>query len=56
VKGARTSVLLASAPELEGVTGKYFVGGAEKAPAPAAQAGGLARSLWDESAKLVGLG
>jgi NAD(P)-dependent dehydrogenase (short-subunit alcohol dehydrogenase family) len=54
-KGARTSVLLASAPELETVTGKYFVGGVEKAPAPAAQDGGLARSLWDESAKLVGL-
>ena len=54
-KGARTSVLLASAPELAMVTGKYFVGGKEKAPAPAAQDGGLARALWDESAKLVGL-
>ena len=54
-KGARTSVLLASAPELEGVTGKYFVSGKEKAPAHAAQDAGLARSLWDESAKLVGL-
>jgi len=54
-KGARTSVQLASAPELEGVTGKYFVGGKEKAPDPAALDPALARALWDESAKLVGL-
>ena len=54
-KGARTSVLLASAPELEGTTGKYFVGGREKAPAPAGLDPALARTLWDESAKLVGL-
>lgn len=54
-KGARTSVQLASAPELEVVTGKYFVSGWEKAPDPAALDAGLARALWDESAKLVGL-
>ncbi len=54
-KGARTSVLLASAPELEGTSGKYFVGGREKAPAAAALDPALARALWDESAKLVGL-
>jgi retinol dehydrogenase 14 len=54
-KGARTSVLLTSAPDLAMVTGKYFVSGREKAPAPAAQDAGLARALWDESAKLVGL-
>ena len=46
---------LASAPELEGVTGKYFVGSREKAPAAAALDPALARTLWDESAKLVGL-
>ena len=51
-----TSVQLASAPELEDTTGKYFVSGREKAPDPAALDAGLAKRLWDESAKLVGLG
>jgi NAD(P)-dependent dehydrogenase (short-subunit alcohol dehydrogenase family) len=54
-KGARTSIQLASAPEVEGLTGKYFVSGKEKAPDAAALDAGLARALWDESAKLVGL-
>jgi NAD(P)-dependent dehydrogenase (short-subunit alcohol dehydrogenase family) len=54
-KGARTSVQLAAAPEVEGTTGKYFVAGREKAPDPAALDTALARGLWDESAKLVGL-
>ena len=54
-KGARTSVYLASAPEVEGATGKYFVACKEKSPDPAALDPGLARALWDESAKLVGL-
>lgn len=30
-KGARTSIYLASAPELEGVTGRYFAKGKEAA-------------------------
>jgi NAD(P)-dependent dehydrogenase (short-subunit alcohol dehydrogenase family) len=54
-KGARTSVLLASAPELERTTGKYFVSQREKATDPAAQDAAMAQRLWDESAKLVGL-
>jgi NAD(P)-dependent dehydrogenase (short-subunit alcohol dehydrogenase family) len=54
-KGARTSVQLASAPELEQTTGKYFVAGREKATDPAARDESLAARLWDESAKLVGL-
>jgi retinol dehydrogenase 14 len=55
-KGARTSVLLASAPEHEATTGKYFVSGREKATDPAARDAELAARLWDESAKLVGAG
>lgn len=54
-KGARTSVYLASAPELERTTGKYFVALREKQPDPAALDESLAKRLWDESAKLVGL-
>lgn len=54
-KGARTSVLLASAPEHEATTGRYFVSGREKAPAAAALDRALAERLWDESAKLVGV-
>jgi NAD(P)-dependent dehydrogenase (short-subunit alcohol dehydrogenase family) len=54
-KGARTSVYLAADPALERITGKYFVSCREKAPSAEAQDAGLARALWDESAKLVGL-
>ena len=53
-KGARTSVQLASDPALAHTTGKYFVSGKEKAPAPEASDAALAARLWDESAKLVG--
>jgi len=55
-KGARTSVLLASAPEHEATTGQYFVSSRAKEPAAAALDRGLAGRLWDESAKLVGAG
>ncbi|HTO53014.1 MAG TPA: SDR family oxidoreductase [Myxococcota bacterium] len=54
-KGARTSVQLASDPALATTTGKYFVSGRQKATDPAADDAALARRLWDESAKLVGL-
>jgi retinol dehydrogenase 14 len=53
--GARTSVYLASAPELDDVTGAYFHGRRRLAPAPAASDADLRRSLWNESARLVGL-
>jgi NAD(P)-dependent dehydrogenase (short-subunit alcohol dehydrogenase family) len=54
-KGARTSVLLAASPELEGVTGRYFVSCKQAKTDPLAQDEALARALWDESAALVGL-
>ncbi len=53
-KGARTSVQLASSPDLERVTGAYFVSGKQARTDPLAQDEALARALWDESAKLVG--
>ncbi|XP_047384767.1 retinol dehydrogenase 13 isoform X7 [Sciurus carolinensis] len=52
---AQPSIYLAVAEELEGVSGKYFDGFKEKAPAPEAEDEELARRLWAESARLVGL-
>jgi NAD(P)-dependent dehydrogenase (short-subunit alcohol dehydrogenase family) len=54
-KGARTSVYLASSPEVEGVTGEYFVSCKPAKTDPLAQDPALAKQLWDESARLVGL-
>nr|XP_044990442.1 retinol dehydrogenase 13 isoform X2 [Jaculus jaculus] len=53
---AQTSTYLAVAKELEEVSGKYFDGLREKAPAPEAEDEEVARRLWTESAHLVGLG
>uniref|UniRef100_G3T2Y8 NADP-retinol dehydrogenase n=1 Tax=Loxodonta africana TaxID=9785 RepID=G3T2Y8_LOXAF len=52
---AQPSTYLAVAEELEGVSGKYFSGLKEKAPAPEAEDEEVARRLWAESARLVGL-
>lgn len=52
-KGARTSVYLASSPEVAQVSGKYFVKNKEKQPSAAAQDGAAARRLWEVSEKLV---
>jgi hypothetical protein len=52
-KGAETSVYVASAPELERVTGKYFAGSKEKQPNAVAQDAGAARRLWEASERLV---
>jgi retinol dehydrogenase-14 len=54
-EGAATIVQLAAAPELEGVTGKYFEKGVAVPPAPLAQDEALAKRLWDVSAAMVGL-
>jgi retinol dehydrogenase-14 len=55
-EGGATIVQLAAAPELEGVTGKYFEKGVAVAPAPLAQDEALAKRLWEVSAEMVGLG
>jgi retinol dehydrogenase 14 len=54
-KGGSFIVQLAAAPELAGVTGKYFETGKMVAPAPLAQDEALARRLWDVSAAMTGL-
>ena len=54
-KGARTSVYLASSPEVEGVSGEYFVKCKPKRPKPWAQDPEAARRLWQVSEELVGL-
>ncbi len=53
-KGARTSVHVASAPELEGVSGKYFMRSKPARPSRAAQDRGAALRLWEVSEQLTG--
>jgi NAD(P)-dependent dehydrogenase (short-subunit alcohol dehydrogenase family) len=55
VAGARTSVYLASSPEVEGVTGKYFYKCREKTPHRRARDDEAARRLWEVSERLTGL-
>nr|XP_019566535.1 PREDICTED: retinol dehydrogenase 13 isoform X2 [Rhinolophus sinicus] len=52
---AQPSTYLVVAEELEGVSGKYFDGLKEKAPAPEAEDEEVAQRLWAESTRLVGL-
>ncbi len=54
-EGAKTSIYLASSPEIEGVTGKYFVKSIPVRSAPISYDETLQRQLWEESAKLVNL-
>ena len=54
-KGARTSIHLASSPEVEGVTGKYFVNRKPRRPPREALDEGVARRLWEVSAKMTGV-
>jgi NAD(P)-dependent dehydrogenase (short-subunit alcohol dehydrogenase family) len=54
-RGARTSVYVASSPEVEGVSGKYFVKCKEKQPRAWAQDPEAAKRLWQVSEELVGL-
>jgi retinol dehydrogenase 12 len=52
-KGARTQVWLASSPDVEGVSGKYFDKCAEKRPNRAAQDDAGAQKLWAISEELT---
>jgi NAD(P)-dependent dehydrogenase (short-subunit alcohol dehydrogenase family) len=54
-EGARTSIYLASSPEVGGVTGKYFVKCKERRPSRAAEEEGAPARLWEISEELVGL-
>jgi len=53
-QGAETSIYLASAPEVEGVSGRYFADCKEKEPQPHARDEALARRLWEISEGLTG--
>jgi retinol dehydrogenase-12 len=53
--GARTIVYLATSPEVEGVTGRYFQDEKAIAPSRAAQDAQAAARLWQISEKLTGL-
>lgn len=48
-QAAATSVWAATAPALDGVTGRYFVDRAERDPSRAARDDGLADALWDRT-------
>jgi NAD(P)-dependent dehydrogenase (short-subunit alcohol dehydrogenase family) len=52
-KGAETSIFLASAPSVEGITGKYFYDSQVIPAAPQATDMVVARKLWDASNEIV---
>ena len=54
-KGARTSVYLASSPEVAGISGEYFVKCKPRKPRRWAQDSAAAGRLWQVSEELVGL-
>jgi retinol dehydrogenase 13 len=53
--GAQTQIKLALDPELENVTGKYFVDCKETEPAQNAKDDELAAWLWNKSAEMAGI-
>jgi NAD(P)-dependent dehydrogenase (short-subunit alcohol dehydrogenase family) len=55
-RGADTPIYLASSPEVEGVTGKYFVRRKVTPTSRLSRDETLARRLWEISEKMVGLG
>jgi len=54
-EGAKTSIYLASSPEVDGVSGRYFVNCRAKASSPASYDREAAQRLWDISLDLCGL-
>jgi NAD(P)-dependent dehydrogenase (short-subunit alcohol dehydrogenase family) len=54
-KGAETSIYLASSPEVEGLTGKYFQRCKEKPSSPASYDEVVAARLWQVSAEMTGI-
>ncbi|XP_026758550.1 retinol dehydrogenase 12-like [Galleria mellonella] len=54
-EGAQTTIYLAVSPEVEGVTGGYFVDCKKTAPSITAQDDHIASKLWEVSERLVGL-
>jgi NAD(P)-dependent dehydrogenase (short-subunit alcohol dehydrogenase family) len=54
-QGAQTSIYLASSPEVEGISGKYFIKCEQVPSSPASHDQETAARLWQESLKLTGL-
>jgi len=54
-QGARTSIYLATSPEVAAVTGRYFVNCRPAQPRPQATDSEMARRLWDASERMTGL-
>jgi len=54
-RGATTSIWLASSPEVDGVSGRYFSNRREARSSPASLDEAAQELLWAESARLVGL-
>ena len=54
-EGARTSIYLATSPEVEGVTGKYFVKEKAVKSDPASYEQDAVARLWQISAEMTGL-
>ncbi len=54
-KGAQTPIFVATSPEVEGITGKYWSKKKEKEPSKEADDENEARLLWAISAKLTGV-
>ena len=52
-EGAKTSLYLASSPEIENVTGRYFVRSVPKKSAPVSYNESFQRQLWEACAELV---
>ena len=55
-RGAATSIYLASSPEVEGITGRYFVDRKARASSKASYDVDAAARLWQMSSDLVGEG
>jgi hypothetical protein len=54
-KGAETSIYLAASPDVDSVSGKYFIKKTQVTSSPESYDHEVARRLWDVSAKLTGL-
>jgi NAD(P)-dependent dehydrogenase (short-subunit alcohol dehydrogenase family) len=54
-EGADNSIFLASSPDVEGVTGLYFVKREPAESSPLSYDEGIAAQLWETSARLTGL-
>ena len=54
-QGAQTSIYLSSSPEVEGVSGKYFVDSSPRTSNPASYDLDTARKLWEVTKEMVGV-